>query len=225
MNVIGIALGIFVTLLMGAVVGELVVHRAESGLLPGLAAGLWAAWPFFHQDRVARYNFLHPVPKQYSQPLKQTFAKIRQIISEKTYNFGDKWHVSTADTLERRITATLRFIDEETRIEGDARGQIHTRKERLQRLLEMDIQLKDNEDDTTVVQFDFTPKVEGPALHACDSIVKGIVNAVDTALGPGQEAGKSMDKTLPAPPWWLLAVTAMGVFTLAHDVLQSVYGL
>lgn len=225
MNAIGLSLGIFVTLLMGAIVGQLVVHKSEAGLLPGLVAGLWAAWPFFHHGGVNRYNFLHPVPKQYSHPLKQTFARIRQIISEKTYNFGDKWHVSTADTMQHRITATLRFIEEETKMEGDARGQLHTRKERLQRLLEMDIQLKDNEDDTTVVQFDFTPKIEGLASHACDSIISGIVSAVEGALGPGAEAGKAKDKTLPAPPWWLLAITAIGVVSLAHDVLQSVYGL
>lgn len=210
---------------MGAIVGQLVVHKSEAGFLPGLVAGLWVAWPFFHKGGVNRYNFLHPVPKQYRIPLKQTFAKIRQVISEKTYNFGDKWHVSTADTMQHRITATLRFIDEETRIEGDARGQIHTRKERLQRLLEMDIQLKDNEDDTTVVQFDFTPKIEGLAYHACDSIISGVVDAVEAQLGPGSDASQAKDKTLPAPPWWLLAITAMGVFTLAHDVLQSVYGL
>lgn len=225
MQGLGIGLGVFVTLLMGAVVGQVVVHKNEAGLLPGLVVGLWAAWPFFHHGSVNRYNFLHPVPRRYNHPLKQTFAKIRQLISEKTYNFGDKWHVTTADTIQHRITATLRFIDEETRIEGDARGQVHTRKERLQRLLEMDIQLKDNEDDSTVVQFDFTPKIEGLAYHACDSVISSIVDAVETQLGPGADAGQVREKTLPAPPWWLLAVTAMGVFALAHDVMQSVYGL
>ena len=117
---------------------------------------------------------------------------MRQIISEKTYNFGDKWHVSTADTTERRINATLRFTEEETKMEADARGQIHTRKERVQRLLEMDVQMKEEPNDTTVIQFDFHPKVEGMAFYACDSIVSGIMNDVEATLGAGTDAGNPL---------------------------------
>lgn len=186
---VGIIVGVFVFLAVGAMVAELVVHQKEAGLFPGLVAGIWAAWPFFHKGGVDRYNFLHPVPRRYKQPLKHVFAKIRQILSEQTYNFGDKWHVSTADTMQHRITASLRYTEEETKIEGDARGQLHTRKERVQRLIEMDVQFKDEGNDSTVVQFDFSPKIEGAAFGACDSIISGITSAAETALGPGSDAG------------------------------------
>lgn len=191
---VGIIVGVFVFLAVGAMVAELVVHQKEAGLFPGLVAGIWAAWPFFHKGGVDRYNFLHPVPRRYKQPLKHVFAKIRQILSEQTYNFGDKWHVSTADTMQHRITASLRYTEEETKIEGDARGQLHTRKERVQRLIEMDVQFKDEGNDSTVVQFDFSPKIEGAAFGACDSIISGITSAAETALGPGSDAGKPADK-------------------------------
>lgn len=220
---VGIIVGVFVFLASGAMIAELVVHQKEAGLFPGLVAGIWAAWPFIHKGGVQRYNFLHPVPRRYKQPLKQVFAKIRQIISEKSYNFGDKWHVSTADTMQHRITATLRFTEEETKVEGDARGHLHTRKERVQRLLEMDVQFKDEGNDSTVVQFDFSPKVEGAAFYACDSIISGIINDTEAALGPGADAGKAADTTLPAPPWWLLGLTALSVMTLWGDVMKAVF--
>lgn len=220
---VGIVLGLFVWGLVGALTGECVVHKADAGVFPGLIAGIWAAWPFFHQGRVQRYNFLHPVPRRYKLPLKQAFSKVRRIITEKTYNFGDKWHVPTADTTERRIKATLRFTEEETKMEADARGQIHTRKERVQRLLEMDVQMKEEPNDTTVIQFDFHPKVEGMAFYACDSIVSGIMNDVEATLGAGTDAGNPLDTSLPAPPWWLLGVTAFGLLILWSDVMASVF--
>ncbi len=220
---VGIIVGVLVFLAVGAMVAELVVHQKEAGLFPGLVAGIWAAWPFIHQGGVQRYNFLHPVPRRYKQPLKHVFAKVRLILSEQTYNFGDKWHVSTADTMQHRITASLRYTEEETKIEGDARGQLHTRKERVQRLIEMDVQFKDEGADTTVVQFDFSPKIEGAAFGACDSIISGITNAAEATLGPGSDAGKPADKTLPAPPWWLLGLTLLSLMTLWGDVMKAVF--
>ncbi len=220
---VGIIVGVFVFLAVGAMVAELVVHQKEAGLFPGRVAGIWAAWPFFHKGGVDRYNFLHPVPRRYKQPLKHVFAKIRQILSEQTYNFGDKWHVSTADTMQHRITASLRYTEEETKIEGDARGQLHTRKERVQRLIEMDVQFKDEGNDSTVVQFDFSPKIEGAAFGACDSIISGITSAAETALGPGSDAGKPADKTLPAPPWWLVGLGALGVFSLGSSSMTALF--
>ena len=158
MLAIAIILGLVVWGLVGALTGQCVVHKTDAGIFPGLVAGLWAAWPFFHKGRVHRYNLLHPVPRRYNMPLKQAFAKVRQILSDKTYNFGDKWHVSTADTIQRRITATLRFTEEHAHIEGSSLSNVHMRKERLQRLLELDVQMKEEPNDVTVVQFDFRPE-------------------------------------------------------------------
>ena len=220
---VGIGLGIFVFLLTGAVLGQLVLHKNDAGILPGLVAGVWAAWPFFHHGGVQRYNFLHPVPRRYKVPLKQAFSKVRDIITEKTYNYGDKWHVATADTTQRRITASLRFTEEESHIEGSSLSNIHTRKERVQRLLELDVQMKEEPNDTTVVQFDFRPRVEGVAWYACDSIIAGITNSAEAALGPGTDAGNPADTALPAPPWWLLGVTALAILSLWGDVMNAVF--
>ena len=196
-----------------------------TGTMEGLVAAIWAGWPFFHTGAVKRYNFLHPVPRRYTVPLKQAFSKIREIIGEKTYNFGDKWNVSTADTLQKRITATLRFTEEESRgFEGSNIANIHHRTERVQRLLELDVQMKEEPGDLVVVQFDFRPRVEGVAWYACDSIINGIVSDVEAALGPGSDAGNPADTTLPAPPWWLIGIGALGLMVLWGDVMKAVFG-
>jgi hypothetical protein len=225
MIVVAVCVGLFVWALVGAFTGEVILHTPKTGVLEGLVAGVWAAWPIFHQGRVGRYNFLHPVPRRYKVPLKHAFSKIRQIIGEKNYNFGDKWHVSTADTMQRRITATLRFTEEESRgFDGTNIGNIQHRTQRVQRLLELDVQMKEEPGDLTVIQFDFVPRVEGVAWHACDTIIAGVVNDTEAALGPGEDAGNPADTRLPAPPWWLLGVTAFGLLALFGDIMKAVFG-
>jgi hypothetical protein len=221
----GIVVGLIVFGIVGACTRYYVLNTPYTGVTEGLVAGICAAWPFFHQGGIMRYNFLHPVPRRYKVPLKQAFAKIRQIISEKSYNFGDKWQVSTADTMQRRITATLKFTEEESRgFEGTNISNIRHNKERVQRLLKMDVQFKEEPNDSTVVQFDFLPKVEGVNFAACDSIIEVLVSDTEAALGPGTDAGNAADKTVPAPPWWLLGLAALGLMALFGDVMKAVFG-
>lgn len=95
----------------------------------------------------------------------------------------------TADTQTGRITANLRFIDEFTRFEGDARGQIHTRKERLQRFLAVEIQVQQTECGTTAILMDFGPTVEGINYAACDSIISSLSANIEAALGGAGSRG------------------------------------
>ncbi len=89
----------------------------------------------------------------------------------------------TADTQTGRITANLRFIDEFTRFEGDGRGQIHTRKERLQRFLSVEIQVRPTERGTTMIQMDFSSTVKGVNYAACDSIISSLSSQIEAAIG------------------------------------------
>ncbi|MCC7531319.1 MAG: hypothetical protein IT342_22625 [Candidatus Melainabacteria bacterium] len=224
MAAVGIGLGIFVFLLVSAFTSEYITKPDNTaGCLPGLIAAIWVAWPCFHHAGVSRYNFLHPVPKEYNTPIKHAFAQIRDIISDISYNFGDKWHVSTADVNQRRILATLRFTEEESHLEGTSLQNIHSRKERVQRLLEMEVQFKDNGNDTTTVQFDFHPKVEGVQWYACDSIVNGLMNRVEATLGAGTDRGQAADTKLGAPPWWLIGLGALGVLNLGSSIMTAVF--
>ena len=173
MAIVAIAVGIFVFLLTGAMTSEL-THDTGAGIVPGIILGIMATAPLFKLAAQERSNFLHPAPREYNIPAKIAFAKIRDILAETTYNYGDKWHVVTADTQSGRITANLRFTDEFTCIEGDARGNIRTHKERLQRFLALDIQIRATERGTTMIQFDFSPNVEGVNYAACDSIISNV---------------------------------------------------
>ena len=87
MAAVGIGLGVFIFLLVSAFTGQCITRPDQgAGCFPGLIAGIWVAWPFFHHAGVSRYNFLHPVPKEYKVSLKQAFAQIRDILSDVTYN-------------------------------------------------------------------------------------------------------------------------------------------
>lgn len=181
MAILAIIVGTFVFLLTGAVIGD-ATHDAGAGIVPGLVLGVLAAIPIFKAACEERSKFLHPKPREFMVPAKIAFAKIRDVLAEISYNYGDKWHVVTADTQTGRITANLRFIDEFTRFEGDARGQIHTRKERLQRFLAVEIQVQQTERGTTIIQMDFRPTVEGVNYAACDSIISSLSAVIETAL-------------------------------------------
>lgn len=221
---VGIGLGIFVFFLVSAFTSEYITKPdATAGCLPGLIAAVWVAWPCFHHAGVSRYNFLHPVPREYKHPLKQAFAQIRDILADVSYNFGDKWHISTADALQKRILASLRFTEEESYLEGSSLQNIHTRRQRVQRLLELEIQFKDTGNDTTIIQFDFHPKVEGVKWYACDDIVNGLVSRVEGTLGPGIDRGQPADTTMPAPPWWLIGIGVWAVLNLGSSVMKAVF--
>jgi hypothetical protein len=218
-----IIVGLLVWAVVGAMTRFFVLQTPETGVFEGLIAGVWAAWPFFLSERAARYNFLHPVPRRYKVPLKQAFAKVRQTIGDKTYNYGDKWRVSTADTMQRRIKATLKFTDEESHLEASSLQNMHMKTERKQRLIELDVQMKEEPNDMTVVQFDFYPRVEGVAFYACDAIVSGILSDTETILGDGTAAGDPAETALPAPPWWLLGVSAYALLVYFCDVMKAVF--
>ena len=207
----------------GSLPWAVVLHNNEAGFFPGLVAGVWAAWPFLHQARVQRYNFLHPVPREYKVPVKQAFAKVRDLLADISYNFGDKWHIGSADTTSGRITADLRFTDEQIHHDMDSRGQIHTRKERLQRYLALEITIRDTGRDTALIHMDFAPKVEGAQFQACDSIVTGLIESIENRIGPGVQVGDPADTRVPAPPWWLISLSALALFALLGDIQKVIF--
>jgi hypothetical protein len=182
MALVAIIVGTFVFLLTGALIGE-ASHNAGAGIMPGLILGDLAAIPIFKAACEECAKFLHPQPREYRVPAKIAFAKIRDILAEISYNYGDKWHVVTADTQTGRITANLRFVDEFTRFEGDARGQIHTRKVRLQRYLTVEIHVRSTDAGTTLIQLDYSPTVEGVNYAACDSIISSLSQQIESAIG------------------------------------------
>lgn len=222
MAVFGICLGTFVFMLVGAFIGGFLKAK-EAGVLPGLVAGIWAAWPFIHHAKVARYNFLHPVPREYKIAAKVAFTRVRNLLAEVSYSYGDKWRIATADTHTGRMIAHLRFTDEETHFDFDARGHVHTRKERVQRFIALEALIRDTGNGTTMVQLDFLPKVEGAMFSACDPIIAQVLNTVDAALGHGSLAGDPADTPLPAPPWWLLGLSAVTALAMAGDVFKAVF--
>jgi hypothetical protein len=202
-------------------VGHYLIRHGDTATFLGVIAGLWAAWPCYYRAWQARRNFLHPPVRRYKLPIKQAFANVRQVLTNSTYNYGDKWHVSFADTMQKRITACLRFTDEEIRMEGHSVSRMYMRKERKQRLLELEVQFEGEPGGITLIQFDFHPKVEGIALHACDRIIYAMRNDLLAVLGPGEALSDEGAKAVKlSPPWWLIAITVLGLMSFCGTAMD-----
>ena len=216
---LGTLFGFLAVSLVHNTIGNYIAH-SDSATALDLLSALWVAWPFYSRAWSARKALLHPPVRRYKLPHKQAFAKVRQILSNTTYNFGDKWYVSSADTVQKRITACLRFTDEEQRIDLSSVSH-HTslRKERKQRLLELEVQMEEEPDDNTLIQFDFRTTIEGVSWHACDRIIYALLNDVQTQLGPCEIVDHQ--QKIPAkssPPWWLIALTVLCLLNVAGAV-------
>ena len=105
----------------------------------------------------------------------------------------------------------------------DQRGQIHTRKERLQRYLALELSIRDTGRDTALLQMDFTPKVEGAQFQACDSIVTGLIESIENRIGPSVQVGDPTDTKIPAPPWWLISLSALALFAILSDIQKAIF--
>ncbi|MBX9947987.1 MAG: hypothetical protein K2Y39_02365 [Candidatus Obscuribacterales bacterium] len=221
---LGILLGFIVFVVISAFTGEYVTKsEPAAGCLPGFVAGLLVAWPFVKRGVVCRHSFLRPAPRRYKVPVKQAFALIRDVISESSYNFGDRWNVLTADVNSRRILASLRFSDEQSKVEGSLKN-LHVQKQRLQRFIEMEIQLKETADDTTIVELSFEPKAEGANWFACDEMIRDMVGKIGESLGAEMPVEEVATKTrLSPPPWWLLGIGGLAILSLFSSIVRAIF--
>src|SRR5271166_2476103 len=177
-------------------------HSPWAGIFPGIVAAIWAAWPIWHFNSAARHRLLHPQPKLHAVNAQVAFSKIRDVLRERFYKYGDKWHVITADVATMRIVADLRYFDEESHIETGHRGDFQNRTVRVQRYLRLETQMH-GQGSATVVQFDFEPRVEGLNFSACDSIIRDFITSAESAIGAGESIESENNTKLPAPPLWL----------------------
>lgn len=223
MNFLGIVSGFVTFSLVGTLVYHAIPSNSGACWLPAMIGFVWGAWPFFHKANVQSHNLLHPVQMQYPQNIQNVFSKIRELLSVLSYKYGDKWNVVLADTATGRIVSELRYSDEEARMETDSRGHPHSRNVRVQRYLKLEVELKPAASTETVVKMDFESRIEGFNKMACDEIMRGFVQEVQSVLGPGKVVGQSLSEKIPAPPWWLIALTAMSLVVLLFDVNKAIW--
>jgi hypothetical protein len=192
-------------------------HVPGAGLFPGAVAALWAAWPLWHFSSVARHKLLHPQPKLHAVNAQVAFSKIRDVLRETIYQYGDQWRVITADVATMRILADLRYVEEETQIEMGHRGELQSRTNKVQRCIRLETQICP-QGSKSIVQFDFEPRVEGFHFTACDSIIKEFISSAEASIGTGTLTGSPAETRLSAPPWWLLGLTGLMIIGVMGDV-------
>lgn len=220
-----IALGIIFALVafcsIYSFVGVCVIQRDGTGLLPGLVAALWAFYPFFQMAKNEDTNLLHPAVTKYPVNVQVAFSKIRRILSESSYFYGDKWHVLTADTATNCIVADLRFFEEETKMEPSGRGHYHSRKVRVQRYIRLNLTLSPEGTSESNIQMDFEIRVEGLNERACKDIVAGLKQQIEEEIGPGQIATEPESAVSLQAPWWLIGATSFALIFMFVDITKN----
>jgi hypothetical protein len=219
MSFVGTIAGIMAFGMTDAVVGQ-VMNNWQAGIVPGVIAGAWTAWPLFHFEGARHDLFLHPAPKIYSRNVEDAFSDVRDYLRETTYNYGDKWRGITADTATMRIVADLSYQEEELHVEITPRGEMRDRREFVKRHIKLECQMK-SEAGRAVIQFDFSPRAEGYNVASCDTIIEHILTTIDANLGQGQPLKQLPVRALGAPPWWLIVVTGVALAFLAGDAWHT----
>ncbi len=185
-----------------------VMNSWQTGIVPGLVAVMWMAWPLFHFRAAKRDLFLHPAPRIYNHNVEDAFSCVRDFLRESSYNCGDKWRAITADNATMRIVAELTYQEEELLIEMGQRGELRDRRQLVKRHIKMECQMK-SEDGRAVLQFDFAPRAEGFNTASCDPFIEHVLAAIETGLGPGEAVNEVLPKPLGSPPWWLIVATCV----------------
>jgi hypothetical protein len=193
-----------------------VMHSWQAGILPGVVAGFWAGWPLAHSATAQREVYLHPAPRIYKANVEDAFSKVRDVLRETSYNYGDKWRAITADNAVMRILAELAYQEEEIHHEIGPRGEVRDRREQVKRYIKLECQMK-SQDGQAVVQYDFYPRAEGFNTTACDAIINHTLSAIEQSIGESRALKVLPIRALGAPPVWLLLLTALSLFFLTGD--------
>lgn len=224
MIAVGIIFGLIAFCAMNSFVGDFLIHRVGSGVLPGIVAAIWVAYPFFQMAQNESLNLLRPGMKKYPVNVQVAFSKIRRILCESSYFYGDKWHVVTADTATNSIVADLRFHEEETRMESSGRGHFHSRQVRVQRYIRLDLNLSPEGISESNIQMEFEIRVEGWNKRACDEIIAGLKQQIEEEIGPSQSTEPQVSAALPQVPWWLIGATSFALFFMFVDITTNLWG-
>lgn len=224
MIVLGIIFGLIAFCAINSLVGEFVISKAGTGVLPGLVAAVWAAYPFFHKARIENFNFLHPRSVKYPVNVQAAFSKIRRILSESSYFYGDKWYVVTADTATNCIVADLRFYEEEIRMETSGYGHCHQRQVRMQRLIRLNVTFSPVGSAESNLKMDFEIRAEGFNKRSCENIVADLKAKIEEEIGPGQNHEPLVSDSIPPAPWWLIGATSFTLICMFIDINKNLWG-
>lgn len=224
MIALGIIFGLLAFCAINSLVGEFVIARPGAGVVPGLVAAIWASYPFFTRTQVENQKLLHPATVKYPVNVQAAFSKIRRILGESSYFYGDKWYVVTADTATNCIVADLRFYEEEVRMETSGYGHCHQRQVRMQRFIRLNLTLSPEGIGESNVQMDFEIRAEGFNNQSCKNIVTDLKARVEEEIGPGQVSESLTEYSNSPAPWWLIGATSFALICMFIDINKNFWG-
>ena len=51
----------------------------------------------------------------------------------------------------------------------------------------------------------------------------GLTDSIESRIGPGAQVGDPADTKLPAPPWWLICLSALALLALLSDIQKAIF--
>jgi hypothetical protein len=214
---IGIFIGVVVLFVVVNAVDEGLLHNPACGLIPGIVLAIWAAWPFFHYEKTGRHGAMHPT-KEYRVSSERAFNVIYNILSEGTYNYGNRWSIISANWQKGRILAELQLVDERIKIDVSSKNglpYVRTKSLAAPPRIRIEAQVFDSADKTTIVKIDLYPEI---STHEYSSVIHSVTSAIEAQLGA---ASKVISTSFPIPPLWLLAITFAMLVYLLESVVSS----
>lgn len=217
----GIVIALFMFFTLNSLIVDALTHNPDAGWFPAAVVAAWILWFTFRDHKVDRSRLLRPKAKVYSINCQEAFSRIYSILKETTYNYGDRWHIVTADVATNQIVADLRFTDEESSLHMGLGGQVHHGTTRAQRYLRCAIQLYAVDSGDTIIKFRFTPIVQGFNIWSCDSIIIDFQDSINLWLGPGTSEAEDPPAKSSGPPFWLIGITVVMLVFLTGNIQNT----
>jgi hypothetical protein len=128
---------------------------------------------------------LSPLPRKFNVPCQIVFSKIRTVLRDTVYGFGDKWHVISADVQANEIVAEIKLAPE-----GSLLNKAYLR-------MRAQIQIADEGySSILIIKFDENSEARQAETYA---IADQIVSDIDKAIGSAQIAIEQQCHSIKCP--------------------------
>ena len=151
-----------------------------------------------------RKSMLAPVWKKYPVNCQIVFSKVRDVLRDSSYGFGDKWNVVSAEVQTNKIIADLKLTDNQPGV---------PLKVFIRLVAQIDI--VDN-GKASILKLSFDEQSMGRA-HEISEVINNIKADIDAAIGNGETLTAPFIAKLPPAPDILINLI---IANLAIAVLQ-----
>lgn len=172
---------------------------------------VWIAWFVImiqSKEATERENLLAPPWKKYACSCQIVFKKVKTVLKEASYGYGDEWRITTASTQNNKIVATLRPSDDAS--EGKPRKCFIK--------LTAQIDIADG-GKSSILKLTFDEKSDGREAESYE-IIREVTESIDNSLGGGEALTIPLVFQIQHRPEFPVILVALGLGLVG---LQNIY--